>query len=50
MSDWRRRWTSRDRRRHSFLALRNRLQHISGSRDVRQINFGLDFFFAAKPA
>ena len=32
----------------SFLLLRNRLQHISGPGDVRQIDLGLDFFFAAQ--
>jgi hypothetical protein len=36
------------RRRHSLLALRNRLQDISRTGNVRQINFGFDFFFAAK--
>ena len=35
---------------NSFFALRNRLQHIPGTGNVRQINFGLDFFFAAKRA
>ena len=32
----------------SFLLLCNRLQHISGTRDVRQINLGFYFFFAAQ--
>jgi hypothetical protein len=41
----RRRW-----RRSSFLALRNRLQHIPRTGNVGKINFGLDFFFAAKRA
>jgi hypothetical protein len=36
------------RRSRSFLLLRNGSQHISRSRDVRQINLGLDFFFAAQ--
>jgi hypothetical protein len=31
----------------SFLALGNCLQHISRTRDVRQVDFGFDFFFAA---
>jgi hypothetical protein len=35
-------------RRRSFLLLSNRSQHIPGTGDVRQINFGFDFFFAAK--
>jgi hypothetical protein len=50
MQSGRRRRTRRGGRRHSFLALRNRLQHIPGARNVGQINFGLDFFFAAKRA
>jgi len=37
-------------RRHSFLALRNRLQHIPGTGNVGKINFCLDFLFAAKRA
>jgi hypothetical protein len=45
-----RHWTRRYRRRNRFLLLRNRLQHISRTRDVRQINLGLDFFFAANRA
>jgi hypothetical protein len=44
-----RRRTHRCRRR-SFLALRNRLQHIPGTGNVGKINFCLDFFFAAKRA
>ena len=52
-------WRMRHGRRHStrcngwrnrFLLLRNRLQHISGTRDVRQINLGFYFFFAPKCA
>jgi hypothetical protein len=35
-------------RRCGFLLLRDRLQHISRTRDVRQINLGFDFFFAAQ--
>jgi hypothetical protein len=27
--------------------LRNRAQHVAGTRDLRQIDFGFDFFFAA---
>jgi hypothetical protein len=38
----------RRRRCCGFLLLRNRAQHIARSGDVRQINLGLDFFFAAK--
>jgi hypothetical protein len=34
--------------RGRFLLLCNRLQHISGTRDVRQINLGFYFFFAAQ--
>jgi hypothetical protein len=30
--------------------LRDCLEHISGPGDVRQINLGLDFFFATKRA
>jgi hypothetical protein len=41
-------WTRR--RRDRFLLLRNRFEHISRTGDVRQINLGLDFFFAAKRA
>jgi len=46
------RWRSRTnrRRRGCLLFLRNRLQHISRPRDVRQIDLGLDFFFAAQRA
>jgi hypothetical protein len=40
----------RNRRNNRFFLLRNRLQHISRTRDVRQINLGLDFFFAANRA
>jgi hypothetical protein len=47
MRHWRR---HRTRRHHSFLPLRNRLQHIPRTGNVRQVNFGLDFFFAAKSA
>jgi len=36
------------RRSDCFLLLRNCLQHISGAGDVRQIDLGLDFFFAAQ--
>jgi hypothetical protein len=46
----RRRRRSRRCRRGSFLLLRNGSQHISGTGDVREINFGFDFFFAAKRA
>ena len=56
--DWRRRRCRRrlrrdrgrcrtGRRRFRFPLLRNGLQHISGTGDVRQINLGLDFVFAA---
>lgn len=40
------------RRRHSrsFLFLRDRPQNITGTGDVRQINLGFDFFFAAQRA
>jgi len=45
------RWTRRcKRRRSSFLFLRDRSQHISWSGNMRQINFCLDFFFAATRA
>ena len=43
----RRRRTNRWRR-SGFLLLRDGLQHIAGPGDVRQINLGLDFFFAAQ--
>ena len=43
-------WTRRHRGRGSFLFLCDRLQHISGTRNVRQINLGFDFFFAATRA
>ncbi len=33
-----------------FLLLRNGLQHVSGTGDVRQIDLGLNFFFAAQRA
>jgi hypothetical protein len=39
--------TRRHRWRSSFLFLCDRLQHISGTRNVRQINLCFDFFFAA---
>jgi hypothetical protein len=42
--------TSSDRRGNRFSLLRNRLQHISRTRYLRQINFGFDFFFAANRA
>jgi len=47
--NWRYRRTNR-RSRSSFLLLCDRLQHIARSGDVRQINLGLDFFFAAQRA
>jgi hypothetical protein len=34
-------------RRNRFLLLRNCLKHISGAGDVRKVDLGLDFFFAA---
>jgi hypothetical protein len=40
--------TRRHRWRDRFLLLSNRSQHIPGTGNVRQINFGLDFFFATK--
>jgi hypothetical protein len=46
----RRRRCRRRRRRRRFFLLRNRFQHISRPGDVRQINLGLDFFFAAQRA
>jgi len=42
--------TRRHRWRCSFLLLCDRLQHISRARNVRQINFCFDFFFAATRA
>jgi hypothetical protein len=36
------------RSHHGFLLLGNGFQHISGTGDVRQIDLGLDFFFAAQ--
>jgi hypothetical protein len=39
----------RTRRGGNFFALRDGFQHVSGPGDVRQINFGLDFLFAANP-
>lgn len=46
----RRYWRSRRlcRMFHRFLLLRDRSQHIPGPRDVRQIDLGLDFLFAAR--
>jgi hypothetical protein len=51
------RWPRRSRRRgtrrwrsRSFLLLRDRLQHIAGTGNVRQINLGFYFFFAAQCA
>ncbi len=38
------------RRGGSFLLLRDRLEHITRTGNVRQINLGLDFFFAAQCA
>jgi hypothetical protein len=46
----RRRWTRRCGRRRSFLLLRNCSQHIPRTGNVRQVNLGFDFFFAAKRA
>jgi hypothetical protein len=37
----------RTRRGGNFFALRDGFQHVSGPGDVRQINFGFDFLFAA---
>ena len=34
--------------RHSFLLLRDSFQHVSRAGDMRQIDLGLDFFFAAQ--
>ncbi len=39
---------ARTRRRHYFFLLRDGFQHISRTGDVRQIDLGLDFFFAAQ--
>jgi hypothetical protein len=39
---------SRARRRHYFFLLRDGFQHISRPGDMRQIDLGLDFFFAAQ--
>jgi hypothetical protein len=50
LRNWGRRCTRRYRRSNRFLLLRNRPQHIPGTGDVRQINLGLDFFFAANRA
>ena len=38
------------RRCNCFLLLRDRFQHIPGTGNVREIDLGLDFFFAAKRA
>ena len=38
------------RRGNCFLLLGNRPQHITRTGDVRQINLGFDFFFAAQRA
>jgi hypothetical protein len=46
----RRNRAQRHRWRGSFLLLRDCLQHIPGTRNVRQINLGFDFFFAATAA
>ena len=35
------------RRRYRFFLLGDGFEHVSGTGDVRQINLGLDFFFAA---
>ena len=35
-------------RRSGFFLLRDRLQHVARTRDVRQINLGLNFFFSAQ--
>ena len=49
--NWRYCWArGKGRDRRSFLLLSNRLQHIARTRDVRQINLGPDFFFAAQGA
>ena len=45
---WRRDRTRRGRNRRSFLLLGDCPQHISGAGDMRQIDLGLDFFFAAQ--
>ncbi len=46
----RRNWRTHRRRGRSgsFLLLRNSAQHIPGTRDVRQVDLGFDFFFAAQ--
>jgi hypothetical protein len=41
---------NRCRRDPRFFPLRNRLQHIPGTGNVRKVNFRLDFFFAARRA
>ncbi len=46
----RRRWTRHCGRRRSFLLLRNCSQHIPRTGNVRQVNLGFDFFFAAQRA
>jgi hypothetical protein len=46
--DRRRNWLRRSR--YGFLLLRDRFQHVAGTRDMGQINLGLDFFFAAQRA
>jgi hypothetical protein len=45
-----RRRHTRRRRRRSLFPLRDRLQHISRPGDVRQVNLGFDFVFAAQCA
>jgi hypothetical protein len=35
------------RMRYSFLLLRNRAEHVTGTGDMRKINLRLDLFFAA---
>jgi hypothetical protein len=37
-------------RRCPFFLLRNGSQHVSRTGDVRQVDLGLDFFFAAQRA
>jgi hypothetical protein len=32
----------------SLFLLRDRAQHVTGTRDVRQVNLGLEFFFAVR--
>ena len=46
--DCRRRGGARTRRRYHFFLLRDGFQHISRPGNVRQIDLGLDFFFAAQ--